>query len=375
MLQEYIRTKQYLYQFGNAFEDYFVFPKTNFSAPVSKSVKTQYLEANFIDGVIRTNLTDRNKLTGIDLETNFQIQNNSYYTLDYVKKVFFSRPKKIFFYTLDNDENIRFFFNPFADVSKTIEQKEQSQVDDSQLIENVQVGFKLPLPFVYECGANISYFDKDSYQTNVVRFNSGSTFNSGKIFNAGINAGRKLISTLSINTKKLLFANPAKPIYPLFYIDKFFDRSYFAIESPIINTTLTNNNVTDIVTNNSYKNTTAKNSVYLIEIGQMAQGDVVSIRNQSNASSFNITWLDSTSSPALIYYNSVWQRFYDGNGIQIPLSSIKTEKVESGDDFLYFSALANSDKIFAFETEIIRLQKQSSTNISVKIEILNTYQL
>ena len=182
---------------------------------------------------------------------------------------------------------------------------------------------------------------------------------------------------MSLKTKKTLFFDTADPSLALVYVDKFFDKTRFEIEvgQEVISQTLSTNSILDIQTANIYRNTTAPNKTYLIEFTQLAQNEWVTIQNQSNTSSFKVTWLSSSPSPSIFYYNSVWERFYDINGNQIPMTSIKLDKVNPSYDFLYFSAMSTLNKVVVGETENIRLQKNSSTNETIKIEILNTYQI
>lgn len=376
-MNEFLKSKNYIYQYGNGLEDYFIFPQTEFQGIVNKSVKTQYEESNFIDGAIRTNLTGRNRLGAVDININFLVQDKDYFDLNYVKKVFQSIPRKLFSYTLDGNGNIRFYFTPYSDVIKTVSQEDKSSMESGQKIENVGISLKLPNPYWYECKPNISYFNKDTYAINAKLFDAGFTFDSGVVFDEGTTIAKTSISSLSLKTKKALFFDTPDPNLALVYVDKFFDKTRFEIEAgqEVISQTLSTNSILDIQTTNIYRNTTAPNKTYLIEFTQLAQNEWVTIQNQSNTSSFKVTWLSSTASPSIFYYNSVWERFYDVNGNQIPMANINLDKVNPNDDFLYFSAMSTLNKIVVGETENIRLQKNSSTNETIKIEILNTYQI
>lgn len=376
-MNEFLKSKSYLYQYGNGLEDYFVFPKVEFQNVVSKPVKTQYEDSNFIDGAIRTNLTDRNKLGAVDLNVQFLVRDEDYFDLGYVKKVFQSIPRKLFSYTVDSNGDTRFYFTPYSDVIKTVSQEDKSSMENGQRIENVGISLKLQNPYWYECKPNISYFNKDSYAIGAKLFDNGLTFDSGVVFDEGIAVAKTSISSLSLKTKKVLFFDTPDPSYALVYVDKFFDKTSFGIEAgqETISQTLTDNSILDVTTTNIYRDTTAPNKTYLIEFTTLAQNEWVTIQNQSNTSSFKVTWLSASPSPSLFYYNSVWERFYDVNGNQIPMTSVKLDKVNPSDDFLYFSAMSTLNKVVVGETENIRLQKNSSTNETIKIEILNTYQI
>lgn len=376
-MNDFLKIKNYLYQYGNGLEDYFIFPQIGFQNIVNKTVKTQYEDSNFIDGAIRTNLTDRNKLGAADLNINFLVEDNDYFDLGYVKKVFQSIPRKLFSYTLDANGDIKFYFTPYSDVTKTVSQEDKSVMENGQKIENVEISLKLQNPYWYECKSNISYFNKDAYVISTKLFDAGFTFNSGVVFDEGTTVAKTSISSLSLKNKKSLFFDTPEPSYALVYVDKFFDKASFGIEAgqEVINQTLTNNLILDITTSNIYRDTTAANKTYLIEFTQLAQNEWVSIQNQSNSSSFKVTWLSSSTSPTLFYYNSAWERFYDINGVQIPMTSIKIDKINASDDFLYFSAMSTLNTVITGTTENIRLQKNSTTNETIKIEILNTYQL
>jgi hypothetical protein len=311
------------------------------------------------------------------LNTSFIVQNKDYFDLGYVKKVFNQPPQKTFFYTVTQDLDVQMFFNPAVDTIQTVQQNDTPNQEYGQGIEKVDINLRLANPFVYECKPNIAYFDYSAFSLNQVVYQTGGlTYGLlGLTYGLSEHLASVLLSDLTLEQKQEFFLS-CNNTKALIYDDKFFDRTSFNItaDQEVINRTLSNNTVTDISTTTIYKNTTANNRIYLIEItGVMAKGEWVEIQNLDNNSSFRITWEDVGASPATMYYNSAWEKMYLANGTEINPLSYRIS--QSLDHFLYFSPLATQNKTLLKNTELIRLQKNSVNNLTIKIENLNTYHI
>jgi hypothetical protein len=377
MSNQYLRNKNYIYQIGDGRGDYFIIPRKEIVANVIKPSKSQYDENNFIDGQSRINLNDRNFLSAANLKLSFLVQDKDYFDLGYVKKVFQQAPQKTFFYTIGSNDSLRMFFNPSIDFVQSVQQEDTAQNKYGQQIEKVDVDLKASNPFVYECKTSIAYFDYDLFAIigGVVYSNAGILYGAGGIYGSSSSLATILLSTLSIQERLDYFAS-CTSTKALVYTDKFFDRDGTGIEAgqEIIDVTLSNNNVNDSVTSTLYKDTTADNRTFIIAIsGILNNAEWVSIQNTSNSSSLKFVWTSATPSPAIMYYNSYWDRVYDAAGDEIPPLNYRKERDLSKQ--LYFSPLATQNKTLTNEFENIRLQKTSVANITIRLENLNTYQL
>jgi len=123
-----------------------------------------------------------------------------------------------------------------------------------------------------------------------------------------------------------------------------------------------------------FNDTTADNNIYMVELGQLATNNTLAITNLDNGSDLLITWINVSSSPATMIYNSAKGKLYN--------SSLKTEinpsfyAVNSTlGNKLFFSGIATKNQTINITPQQIRLQKNTSGNLTVKIEALKTYHL
>ena len=127
----------------------------------------------------------------------------------------------------------------------------------------------------------------------------------------------------------------------------------------------------DVQTTDFLADTSADNRTFIIELSTMNQNNTVSILNLTNSSGLLFTWLGAVSSPSLFYYNSVKNRCYQADGTIISSSDIQIK--QQSNSFLYFDPKRTLNAVISTFNDTIRLQKNSSLTISVKIEALKTY--
>jgi len=374
-MSNFLKTKNYIYQIGNGRSDFFIFPKTEFGAKVSKPLKQSYSESNFIDGQIRTNLLDRNLLSSAEFNIDFYIEETNYFDLNFVKKMFVAKPTISFYYQTNASEDLNIFFNPTTDIVNTVDQQESSSSSDGQSNLRVNAGLKLPLPFLYECKPSIAYFDYSSFVISQLLYGGGDIYGGGAVYGQADILSTILLSSLSIENK-LNFFTSCNSNKALVYIDKFFNKSFFSIEAgqEVVNLTLVNNSLVNTPTSNIYRKTTADNRIYLIESsGILNTNEWFSIVNTDNQSSIKVTWTGVSASPAVVYYNSYWERLYDSLGVEINPLNYRIDQDQP--HFLYFTPLASQNRTLNIQTENLRIQKTSINNLTIKLENLNTYHI
>lgn len=375
MTDEYLRNKLYLYQFGDGLGDYFIFPKIELSMGSNKPVKSQYEDSNFIDGAIRTNLRDRNNLGSVELSTDFIVKQSNYFDMGYLKKMFNKPLQTAYFFTVSYEGNLEMYFNSDIDCTVTVNQEVSPSSEYGQQIDKVRVGLTSGLPFVYKCKNSVSYFDFDAFDVVRLIYGGGATYGGGAKYGQASALATIALSTLTVD-QKLSFFGSCEPTKPIVYTDKFFQNSTFGIQAgeELINQTLTSDTQVDLATATLLADTTADNRIYIIEItGQLSNGESVAIRNMSNDSSLEIYWEGSSSSTAIMYYSSYFDKLYQADGTEITATDYRKGQIAS--NFLYFSPLSSQNKVLTNTFETVRLQKNSINDLTVKIENLNTYQL
>jgi len=391
-------SKFYLYQLGDGLSDFIVFPKSNLTCRVSHTVKLAEVENNFFDGKVRLNLGQRNRLGAPTLEISFVWPKTNYFDLHQVKKVFFSEPKPIFFYTYNtNEDDIEFYYSPFADAVEIVSQEQQPNNDLGSDFEWLKVKLQLLLPFVFKCSGCeywLRYYDYFNYSLNI---SGGNLYYNkpGLVYGAsGNNYGQTTsnvslvtsdYSTLSNKQRKQLFLEREQgPVLvwpePFFkpVVDAGDDLPFLAQSS-----TLTTNNDVFVTLSPLLKKTTAENRIYCILLRTSNTSNPVFNENQSilienvdNQSNLIIEWKATTNSPHTLMFLSYTQKLYDftsPTATEIPLANYRIKQTKP--NFLYFSALGKQNTIFAKNAEKVRLKKTNSFNTIVEINVLPAYVL
>jgi hypothetical protein len=391
-------SKFYLYQLGNGLDDFLVFPKSNLTCRVSHTVKLAEVENNFIDGKIRLNLGQRNRLGAVTLDVSFAWSKTNYFDLHKVKKVFFSEPKPIFFYTYNADEDdVEFYYSPFAEAIEIINQEQLPNTDLGSDFEWIKVKLQLLLPFVFRCDGGeywLRYYDYFNY---ILNWSSGGLYygKPGLVYGVpgqdyGQTASNVLLVTndyyaLSNKQRKQLFLEREQgPV--LVWLEPFFQPTEKIIALPhmILYRMLTNNNDVFVTADSTLKNTTAENRVYCILLYNnnsanpifTSPNQSILIENVDNQSNLIIEWLANTASSHILMFLSYTQKLYDFTFLpatEIPLGNYRINQTKP--NFLYFSALGKQNAIFAKEAEKLRLKKTNSFDITVEIYVLPTYVL
>ena len=394
-------SKFYLYQLGNGLDDFLVFPKSNLTCRVSHTVKLAEVENNFIDGKIRLNLGQRNRLGAVTLDVSFAWSKTNYFDLHKVKKVFFSEPKPIFFYTYNADEDdVEFYYSPFAEAIEIINQEQLPNTDLGSDFEWLKVKLQLLLPFVFRCDSRrdggeywLRYYDYFNYSLtgnneSLYYGKPGLVYGMANTYYGQTTTNITLVTSdyyfLSNKQRKQLFLEREQgPV--LVWLEPFFQPAEKNLIPPhmILYRILTNNNDVFVAANSKLKNTTAENRVYCILLYTnnsanpvFSQNQSILIENVDNQSNLIIEWLANTASSRRLMFLSYTQKLYDftsPTATEIPLGNYRIN--QTAPDFLYFSALGKQNTIFTKEAEKVRLKKTNSFDTGVEIYVLPTYVL
>jgi hypothetical protein len=366
----YMRRQKILYQFADGFSNYFVFPKVELGINTDNSLKTNYENNRLTDGLINLSVDQKFRKGSYIYTVTFLLDNKDFFDIDYIKSVFWNGYRQIgFFYDLDIDSNMTFYYN-YLTVTNSFTEDYKTKEEYNQSVIKLTVELTAENPFLFACDSNLAYFNKSAFVSNQRKWDEG-LWDVG-VWDPGIALSTISISGLTLQEKLDLFYNCKNNDNALVYTDRFFNPiSYSLGGNLVIDQSLTVNTPIDIQTTSFLADSTADNRTFIIELSTMSLGDTVQITNITNKSGLMFTWLSAVNSPSLFYYNSVKNRCYQANGTIIPASDIQI--VQQSNAFLYFNPKRTLNAVISTFNDSIRLQKNSSLTITVKIEALKTY--
>jgi hypothetical protein len=371
-IDSFMKRSKVLYQFGNGLGAYFIFPRTNLEISTESSLKTNFENNRLTDGLINMSIDQKFRKGAYIYDVTFLVDNKSLIDIDNIKSTFWNGYKQIaFFYDLDINSNLTFYYNILT-VTKSLVESYKSNEGLGQSVIAYSIELTAETPFLFACDSSLAYFDKSAYVANVKTWDSGDSWDSGDKWDSGLNIASIPISGLTLDQKLELFYSCKHTDNALIYTDRFFNPQSYSLSSDlIVDETLTVNTPVDIQTTTTLADTTADNKIYLIELSTLGLNDTVTIVNGSNSSGIQFRWISSVNSPSLIYYNSLKNRCFTAGNVEIPTSDIQISQVLNS--FLYFSSQKTLNSILTNYKENIRLTKNSTSNIDVKIETLKTY--
>lgn len=367
----YQKRKKILYQFANGLADYFVFPVTELEVGVGSGLKTNYVNNRLTDGLINISVNEKFRKNAYIYTISFLIKDTDLFDIDYVKSVFWNGYRQLaFFYDVNVNNNITFYYTYLTVTASFLEGRKpaENKFNQGQLVYTVELTAENP--FLFACDASLAYFDKSAFVANERKWDEG-LWDSG-LWDPGIALSTIAISGLTLQQKLDLFYNNQDNDNALVYTDKFFNPSSYSLGGNlVIDQSLIVNTPVDVQTSSFLADSTADNRTFIVELSTMVLNDTVSILNQTNDSGILFTWLSAVSSPVLFYYNSVKNRCYQADGTIIPTSDIQI--IQQSNAFLYFNPKRTLNAVISTFNDSIRLQKNSSSTITVKIEALKTY--
>jgi hypothetical protein len=367
-----------LYQIGNADDLYFIVPKTNLVHSFQPKKNLKIDDSFIFNGFSRLNGNEKDTWGANEMSISFDITksdtnlNYKIFNLNYLNRLCDTGMQMFFFYEYDQNEDLKWYYT-YGYITSPTEQKIENNGDGGLDTENLRVGFTAFLqPFFYECSTEIKYLNTSTFTTSTI--NWGSTTWGGSIWQPN-NSQYALISSITnLETKKSYFTG-CNSKFPVWLLDRFFQRKNQTVGTYLINQTLTTADITETYTGTGLQNTTADNLVYRIEITPLDYLQSIVIENLDNDSGFKFTWQNPIVSSNSIVFNSYKGKFYDlTTGDLIPYTSINIEPLRNRD--LYFSALMfnRSANTHSFPTkELIRLQRTAGTNSTIKIDVLQTF--
>lgn len=375
-------------QYNNAV----VFDRSNFETRVDRSAKIRESDNPFGDGKIDVAGLRVNPLSGNNIDIDFLLTSESKYSLDFIKKVFYSESiLKIFFVELTNYnsasdfEAVRIFWN-YARVTSGLADENSSNERLGLEAQSYSLRLSLLYPYYFEAD-NAVLLDTSTFSGIYPLAWGDSQINYGQ---AGIDYGvvapnfEKAISSLTPQ-QRIAFFGKCEDVDSLAVTDFFLkpDQKFptYTVSAYTVNTGTSYSPSTDDF--DLDLNTTIPSRINLIKMdgsgsAVFVNGDTLEVYNNTTNSGFKITWNNSTSSASTVYFNTYNLTLYDGSvGVNYsPVTDYTIEPFSSTtDDLLSFSALfrPNPNKIPAASSETFQIVSGLSNNITMQIKNLKTF--
>lgn len=391
----FLRKQKFLYQFGDPIDfesiqgpDSFLFSKTAFQQSINTSIKNRSENSDFADGQVDFYGQNLAILDGNNLTVNFTVPAD--YDLDYLKKIFIRKKKKVYFYEkyktgyrfycnyaryisgLDGDAGDRVDADPSIPINqsitfliedpKFIDITNEINILDHTVLDNQRYGWEQDIPgagweqdpgFGWEEDiANYKLAVKDLTQDQIESY-IGKYCDKPKFY---LNWTNTWIGEVDVNNNNTVVNT--------------------------VNTTLTTNNKTffslvDLDLSGSDNNRIFK--IQLNQVGGLSQNEGITIENAERQTGFTFTWLDIGNSSENILINTTQDYVYDLdkqriiNPVRYSLQLAKNNynrylEVESS----LLPALYPNPNLVKPEP-VLTLQKNTSANLTVYISNLKTY--
>jgi hypothetical protein len=368
------------YQIGDGLDDYILFAKGGLSFEMNPGYKTLLEDSPMFDGSARINnfLADFKK--DYEYTLKFIIYEEEKYTLDYVNKVFYGAPKKIFVYQMDYDGNIRVLYN-YVQFLSAPEQLWTEDQPYGQKAKKISIKLRLLWPYWYECDDRLRYFDQNAFENNQLYWTPNpiqgidnywgtTTAYWGQTFLASF----PFFSALSTKSRREILTAD-NPTCPLTYKDPIFAREEKNLSTNPLHTKTINlsSNAGSNLLNIYDLQSSAFNRMYLLEISALETNKYFTFYNLDTNSDLSITWLHSSNHTTGVVFNSFTGTLYDQqSGAQIPKERyvIDYDKPE----LLYFTNLLSINPYSKREFDALLIQKPTTTfSPTIKIQIVRTY--
>lgn len=367
-----------IFQYGNANEPNYIFYKQQFKGQLVNGIKEQTSDSALMDGKQRLNGANRNKRAGYLFQYDFKNPFFSIFTTDFINRVFFGQPRLAFWYQVeefaDNPTYIRppskWFYN-VADCTVPPALKENERNNNATPDAEYSIGISLEKPYLYDCSSDIEYVDLNNYLSGLSLYGTavygtsvyGSTFAPANV--SGLTDEQKTQFFVELDVKNIN--------YFLYLRDRFFNRDTTQTNrNYVYNQTITASTFTDTNLTNAFRESPTDNQIYRIELSDLAVGQTLTIENLSNNSGIVIEWLDASTSPTDLVYNSYHDKLYSGaNETEVDSSKYTVYGINSRP--LYFSGLLNPRPFETIQNETIRVTNNSTNTPTMKIDALITY--
>lgn len=376
------------YQFANggiSQQDYYIFQRTNFSSQNNYGLKLNRQTSSLFEGEAKTTPLKRNYKGTYNYDITFN-SDTSYESerMIYLQKVFNQDDTLNFFYSFDDKDGIKIYYN-LAQVTKPVGQRyTESTEPDGQFTRNNNVNIECYESYLFECDKNdLYYVDDSAFQTSILRYDTGLTYDSGLKYDALFTATHKPFT--SSNLRNVSFVKNLFKVgditgrreYSLYYVDRYLLPVKFSANSSSRQTyTLTSNNPVLTDTGNLDLNSTGDNRFYLIEFEPLLAGEWLKIENLDNGSDITFFWNYNKTNRYNILYNSYKNSFYNTRYSTEYSQEQNLISFDFSERKLYFNGLYTQNPFSDYITtknQKLRITKNTAGNLNVYISVLKTW--
>lgn len=350
-----------LFQIGDAKTGFYKFQKTELEHTISTGFAQNLEESDFVDGEIRKNGFNKNFKQDYILQLSFIHYLQSGITENQLKSFFNSSIHKLFFYEEVNDKIIIYY--TYAEAVRPLDDIYESESDDGLEYKRYSTDMRFIHPFYYQClDDTLKYVDLDSIISN-------HKLDEGKVLDSGLELDwREINSIQSIagldkeTINNIIGRCNSTDRIGVTEQDQFIkvDSAFVPISNTISQTLTTNNSVN---TSYSLVQTNASNNIQAIRISNLDKGDIINIEN--DYSDLSLEWLWHESSGEVVF-NTYNLNLYNSSGNVLSASKYRFNYKNQMLSFNTNSIVNALDS----EQEVLRLQKTSSNNITIDINVL-----
>lgn len=379
MLASPVINSKFIYQYGNAPGDLYIFYKGGFNKLIKSGIKEVTETSAFIDGDVDLMQKKRSKKESYLLDVDFTSQYSAQYSIDYINKIFMGEPRYGFFFDYESkaDDKYkiagikRFYYNPHLRTVKPPDLAESERENRYEGEYQASVVLKMNKPYFYDCTLDLEYINYEQYLQGQSKWDE-EEWDTGWWDALPGTLGQ--VSSLSNDEKLAFFSNlPAdKANFFLALKDRFFARDTTQTNrNYVVNSTVAGDAQADFSMGTSFDESNARNQIYRLEFSPLGTNQSLTISNLSNNTGIKIKWLATTNSADLVF-NSYYGKLYEGvNETEVPSSKYTIEAV--GQEALYMTGKYNPFPVIDLNPEIIRVITSPGGSVTVKLDVLITY--
>lgn len=360
------------YQYGDPRNgDFIVFNCDDLALQYQPRVKTERASSSLLDGDIRLNVNEKNKLDNTIIKLKFSLNQSEKYTQNYILSLFSEKPRKFFVYEEGEEKNqpIKRILWQYAEAI-TLPQVFSGTNERGFEYKVYEVELYLLKPYFYDVDLSLYYFqDGAVYPVANGAYQANGAITAGEYMNQSF-----VPITTPQQQQQAIFGGKILSVIDQYYAIE--DINIMAASS-LFNTTLTSNNPLYVESNNINLQTSKETDKYLIQFNPLNTNEWIEIENLDTGGSVRITWLDQTPHVYNMIYSSVYNVLISTGTREIILTSQYRIDNPTGNP-LFFSNKLKRDLINKFiyvnkTTDSLRIQKNTSSNNTIYIQTLKSF--